>query len=64
VAGTYRPEGTYWTPISDRRSAYVDEVGDPWTEAELGLRVHDELIAAAYGEDAWTAFQLRAAGLA
>ena len=58
MAGMYRPEGTYWTPISDHRSCYADELGDPWVEVELGLRVHDELLAAAWGEDAFTAFLL------
>jgi hypothetical protein len=31
---------------------------DPWTEWELGLRVHDEVIARCYGEDAFTGFLL------
>jgi hypothetical protein len=30
----------------------------PWTEWELGLRVHDEVIAGWYGEDTFTAFLL------
>jgi hypothetical protein len=58
MAGMYSPDGTYWTPISDHRSRYVDELADPWTEWELGLRVHDEVIARFYGEDAFTAFLL------
>jgi hypothetical protein len=64
MAGMYRPEDTYSTPISDHRSRYVDEAADPWTEVELGLRVHDEYLAAGWGEDAFTAFQLRESGLA
>jgi hypothetical protein len=60
LAGLYRPDPTEpcWTPISDHASRYVDELADPWTEWELGLRVHDEVIARGYGEDAWTAFLL------
>jgi hypothetical protein len=54
----YSPDGTYWTPISDHASRYVDELADPWTEWELGLRVHDEVIAGCYGEDAFTGFLL------
>jgi hypothetical protein len=64
MAGMYRPEGTYSTPISDQRSRYVDEASDPWTEVELGLRVHDEYLASAWGEDAFTAFLLRESRLA
>jgi hypothetical protein len=58
MAGMYSPDGTYWTPISDHRSRYVDELADPWDEFTLGLRVHDEFIACWYGEDAFTGFLL------
>jgi hypothetical protein len=39
-------------------SRYIDQVANPWDEVELGLRVHDEFIAASSIDDfdAWWTF--------